>query len=517
MHFAFFSSPAFSIEHSDLNQKPVPASLPSNASIGGIKQGIDHILNDRCLKDSKVGIKIVSLDTGEVVYERNSDGLLMPASNMKLITTAAALSKLRPDYKFKTIVAHDGEREGNVIHGNLYIKGYGDPKLVTEELLLIVRNMKNLGIKVISGDIIADDSFFDSERIGNGWKADEDSRAYNAKIGALSLNFNTISVFVGSDKNDGVRPMVITNPPTNFVEIVNNAVIKKRRVGTTITVNRIEGGRISNGGGAFPDNSGDSSPKGLIGDKIIVNGEVSAGKKKFYYYRNISNPPLYTATVFREFIEKEGISVKGSLKSGIMPENAEEILSHESVPLSLIVRDLNKMSNNFIAEQILKTMGAEIKGAPGTAEKGLSVIEEYLEDIGIQKGQYRIADGSGLSKLNLLTTSQIIKILEVMYNDFTLQSEYTASLSVMGIDGSLKKRMNGSSLEGMVRGKTGTLDEVSAISGYAAIPPRPPFKKGGGGDLKGELFAFSIIMNDFRCDVGKIWNIQNQIISVLTK
>lgn len=480
----FLFSPAFGLEPSVLREK------------------INHIINDRCLKDSKVGIKIVSLDTGEVVYEKNGNGLLMPASNMKLITTAAALSKLRPDYKFKTIIAHDGKREGNVINGNLYIKGFGDPKLVTEELLLIVRNMRNLGIEVISGDIVADDSFFDSERIGNGWKADKDSRAYNAKIGALSLNFNTIAVFVESNKNDGVRPMVITNPPTNFVEIVNNAVIKKRRVGTTITVNIIEGG------GTFSDGEG---------DKIIVNGEVSAGKKKFYYYRNISNPPLYTATVFREFLEKDGVSVKGSLKSGIMPENAEEILSHESVPLSLIVRDLNKISNNFIAEQILKTMGAEIKGAPGTAEKGLSVIEEYLEDIGIQRGTYRIADGSGLSKLNLLTPSQIIKILEVMYNDFTLQSEYMASLSVMGVDGSLKKRMNGSDLEGMVRGKTGTLDEVSAISGYAAIPPRPPFKKWGRENFKRELFAFSIIMNDFRCDVGKIWNIQNLIIEALTQ
>lgn len=459
-----------------------------------ISEKIDGIIQNRCLSDAKIGIKIVSLKTGETVYERNSDVLLIPASNMKLITSAAALSKLKPNYKFKTTVAHDGTIDSNTLNGNLYIKGYGDPKLVTEELLLVVREIRNSGIDEITGDIVADDSFFDSERTGNGWKLDDDnSRAYNARIGALSLNFNTITVYVDSAESHREKPKVITNPPTSFVEVINKAVTNRRRVGTTITVDRIEDGG---------------------GDKIIVSGEVTTGKKRMHYYRNISNPPLYTATVFKEFLEREGIAIKGNIKTGIQPEGTEEFLDHESVPLSIIVRDLNKISNNFIAEQILKTMGAEIKGAPGTTEKGLEVVEEYLNEIGIQKGTYTVADGSGLSRLNRITPSQIVKVLSSMYDDFRFQSEYISSLSVMGIDGSLKERMNGSESQEMVRGKTGTLDGVSAISGYAASPP---IKNGGGGDLRGGIFAFSIIMNDFKCDVGKVWNIQNQIISSLTE
>ncbi|HBA26649.1 MAG TPA: D-alanyl-D-alanine carboxypeptidase/D-alanyl-D-alanine-endopeptidase, partial [Nitrospinae bacterium] len=372
---------------------------------------------------------------------------------------------------------------------------YGDPKLVTEELLLIVREIRNSGIDEISGDIIADESFFDSERTGNGWNlSDDNSRAYNARIGALSLNFNTITVYVDSAESHRDKPKVITNPPTNFVEVINNAVTNRRRVGTTITVDRIEDGG---------------------GDKIIVKGEVTTGKKRMHYYRNISNPPLYTATVFKEFLERERIVIKGNIKTGIQPEGIEELLGHESVPLSIIVRDLNKISNNFIAEQILKTMGAEIKGAPGTTEKGLEVVEEYLGEIGIQKETYKIADGSGLSRFNRLTPSQIIKVLESMYNDFRFQSEYIASLSVMGVDGSLKERMNNSESQEMVRGKTGTLDGVSAISGYAACIKCNPCENCSLN--KGEIFAFSIIMNDFRCNAGMVWDIQNQIISALTQ
>src|SRR3989338_3975709 len=425
-YFLFFIFDIFFIS------APVFPSQPLNWSIG---KKIDNIIQNRCLSDAKVGIKIVSLKTGETVYERNSDELLIPASNVKLITSAAALSRLKPNYKFRTTVAYDGAIDGNILNGNLYIKGYGDPKLVTEELLLIVREIRNSGIDEISGDIIADESFFDSERTGNGWNlSDDNSRAYNARIGALTLNFNTITVYVDSAESHRDKPKVITNPPTNFVEVINNAVTNRRRVGTTIT----------------------------------VRGEVTTGKKRMHYYRNISNPPLYTATVFKEFLEREGIVIKGNIRTGIQPEGIEELLGHESVPLSIIVRDLNKISNNFIAEQILKTMGAEIKGAPGTTEKGLEVVEEYLGEIGIQKETYKIADGSGLSRFNRLTPSQIIKVLDSMYNDFRFQSEYIASLSVMGVDGSLKERMNNSESQEMVRGKTGTLDGVSAISGYAA-------------------------------------------------
>ncbi|HAP66443.1 MAG TPA: hypothetical protein DCQ99_01210, partial [Nitrospinae bacterium] len=158
---------------------------------------------------------------------------------------------------------------------------------------------------------------------------------------------------------------------------------------------------------------------------------------------------------------------------------------------------------------------AEIKGAPGTTEKGLEVVEEYLGEIGIQKETYKIADGSGLSRFNRLTPSQIIKVLESMYNDFRFQSEYIASLSVMGVDGSLKERMNNSESHEMVRGKTGTLDGVSAISGYAACIKCNPCENCSLN--KGEIFAFSIIMNDFRCNAGMVWDIQNQIISALTQ
>src|SRR3989338_502178 len=422
------SFPAFSLQPSAFSKKPLPAKPAPAVVSRGLKQGIDNILNNRCLSNGKVGIKIVSLKTGEVVYQRNSNELLIPASNVKLITTAAALSKLK-----------------------------------------------------------SDDSFFDGERVGNGWKINGDSRAYNARIGALSFNFNTIAVDIEPAESRRERPEVIINPPTSFVEVVNKAITKNRRIGDNITVDRLS--------------EGDE-------DKIIVDGEISVGKKGMRFYRSISNPPIYTATVFKEFLEKEGITVKGRVISGLKPADAAELLTHESAPLSIIIRDLNKMSNNFMAEQILKTMGAEVKGVPGTAEKGLTVVREYLEGIGIPNGTYVLADGSGLSRLNRMTPSQIINVLMTMYDDFKLQAEYVSSLSIMGVDGSLKHRMDGSTLDWMVRGKTGTLDGVSAVSGYTTCYSCSVNKR--------EVFAFSIIMNNLKCDVNRVWQIQNQIISSLT-
>ncbi|MFV1951595.1 MAG: D-alanyl-D-alanine carboxypeptidase/D-alanyl-D-alanine-endopeptidase, partial [Nitrospinota bacterium] len=436
---------------------PIKGEVSLALGVKAFREKMDLIRGDKCLANEKTGIKIVSLDHGDILYDYNSNDLFIPASNLKLITTAAALLNLHPDYRFKTTLSTDGNTNKGVLEGNLYIKGFGDPMLISEELWMMVKDLRNIGIRTITGDIIADDTFFDSERVGNGWGNHIGPQAYNARIGALSLNFNTVTVYVEPAREEGDSPIVILDPLTRFVSVENRAVTISRGKGNRFIVDRAGGDKM---------------------DRIIITGEIAKGKKRKRFYRNISNPPLYTATVFRDFLIRENIEVKGKVTAGIQPEGVMELVVHDSKPLSLIILDLNKISNNFIAEQILKTMGAEIEGEPGTAAKGLKIVYDFMENIGIDKGLYTIVDGSGLSRKNRLSADQLLKVLVYMYNDFMLQPEYLSSLSVMGIDGSLNDRLNNTYAERKIRSKTGTLGGVNSLSGYAKT-------------TGGEIMAFS--------------------------
>ncbi len=326
--------------------------------VKGFREKMDLILRDKCLANGKTGIKIVSLAHEDILYDYNSNHQFIPASNLKLITTATAFLNLHPDYRFKTRLSADGNINDGVLEGNLYIKGFGDPLLVSEELWMMVKDLRNLGIKTITGDIIADDTFFDRERVGNGWGKHIGPQAYNARIGALSLNFNTVTVYVEPGKEIGDNPIVVLDPLTRFISVENRAITISQGKRNRLIVDRVRRDKI---------------------DKIIIAGELAKGKRRKRFYRNISNPPLYTATVFRDFLTRENIEVKGKVTVGIQPEGVMELVVHDSKPLSLIIRDLNKISNNFIAEQILKTMGAELEGEPGTAEKGLNIVYDFME------------------------------------------------------------------------------------------------------------------------------------------
>lgn len=449
-----------------------------------LKTEIDRILSNKCAKEAKVGIKIIDINTGETLYDLNSDTLFTPASNIKLITTAAALKRLHPDYRFKTIISTDDRmvKEG-VIKGNLYIKGFGDPKLVSEELWIIVKDLYSLGIRKITGDIVGDVTFFDKEEIGNGWGNNLSSHAYHAKIGALSLNFNSIAIHIEPAAAADSAPIVVTDPDTQYIDVQNKAVTAAKAENNSLIIDRV---RIKNR------------------DRIIVKGKISKSRKRKTYYRNISSPQRYMLTVFKEFMERQEIAVDGSLKISKQPEEVKELVKHESRPLAYIIRDLNKMSNNFIAEQIVKTMGAELKGEPGTTEKGLDIVRDFLSELGIPEKSYIITDGSGLSKLNRVTPGQITKILEYMYKDFIAGPEYVSSLGIIGVDGSVKDRLKGSSMQRKIRAKTGTLNGIICLSGYAET-------------RSGDILVFSILMNNTLCGPNRIMKLQDKIILSILK
>jgi D-alanyl-D-alanine carboxypeptidase/D-alanyl-D-alanine-endopeptidase (penicillin-binding protein 4) len=214
---------------------------------------------------------------------------------------------------------------------------------------------------------------------------------------------------------------------------------------------------------------------------------------------NITDPTQYTLSTLKKYLGHAGIEFKGKIEKGRVPETARELLTHESEPLTLALQGLNKFSNNFVAEQILKTIGAKKYGSPGTTLKGLKAFEDYLAELGYHSEQYKVLDGSGLSRQNRLSPKLIVDILRYVKNDLGVYPEFVSALGVMGVDGNVKNRMHGVKSSSRARVKTGTLNFVSALSGYFQ-------------SKDGETFAFSILMNSLKCSNGRIKRLQDQII-----
>lgn len=443
--------------------------------------GIADVLSRDCHDTARVGIKIHSLDRNETLIAQNSNNLFTPASNMKIITSVMALKRVGTDYRFHTRLYSHGPIEDGVLKGDLFIKGFGDPYLVSEQMWILVNELKNLPIHKIEGDIIADNRYFDNQRRLASWAHYSGSEAYLAPMGALSFNFNTVTVYVKPAKRAGDPPVVVVDPMIDYFRVRNTAkTVANRKKHSRLIVNRL--------------------PRGEQ-DEIIVSGTVpkTMGRKKFYL--NVTNPQGYTLSAFHHYLKQAGVEVTGTLRRGQIPEKAPVLVEHQSPPLAEILRGLNKFSNNFIAEQILRTLGAEAYGTPGTTGNGVRLMHRYMKALGYESERFKILDGSGLSRGNLLSPDQIVDVLKDAYNDMRVYPEFVSALGVMGVDGSVEDRMNDTREAQKIRAKTGTLNHVSALSGYFQ-------------SRDSERFAFSILLNDLKCSNGKAMALEDEILGL---
>jgi len=454
----------------------IHAQKPESAESVFVKT-VETILGNSCLRKQNFGIKIHSLERNKTLYSVNSHRLFAPASNVKLLTTAMALKRLRPEYRFKTGLYATTPVGGETLRGDIFIKGFGDPNLVSEQMWLLVKELKNIPLRKVHGDIIADASFFDNNLRVKTWKKGG-VEAYNAPLGALSFNFNTVTVHINPGEKPGDRPVVVVDPNIEFIRVDNRARTVSKSKRSRLIVNRIDRGGHN---------------------EITISGVVSVNHARETYYLNITRPAYYAASVFKDYLRQEGVEVTGKVRVGFVPEGAYEILSHSSMPLSLILRGLNKFSNNFVAEQILKTIGADIYGPPGTTLNGLRAMDEYMQSLKYKPEGFSILDGSGLSRQNRLSPDQIVSVFQDMYADLGVYPEFISALGVMGRDGNVLKRMNGHNSAERARVKTGTLNSVSALSGYFQ-------------SADGERFAFSILMNDLKCSNGQAKRLQDRIV-----
>ena len=424
------------------------------------------------LSNGRLGVVVKSLTTDELIFQYNPDKLFVPASNVKVLTSVSALSILKPDYRFKTVFYSGGDVTQGVIHGGLYIKGYGDPTLSTQHLETIAEEFKSLGVKEIKGGITVDDSYFDNVRYGKGWKEKWKGDVFSPPISALSLNYNTFYIKVYPSK-PGRIPIVALEPKGTNVNVINKAITTNK--GGRLTAVWLEGGKT-----------------------IKLDGSISRRTPSYTLEITTRNPTLYAGSAFKRILDDAGIRVEGYVTVGVVPDWAGVLYTHFSDPLYLIIAEFNKNSVNIIGENIIKTLGATIIGEPGTWEKGTQVVSNFLHEIGI-KDSFEIFDGSGLSLLNRVSPNAITDVLEYAYNNQVISLKFLNSLSIGGVDGTLKKRFRRSEVEGRVMAKTGHLSNVNALSGYL-------FTKSG------DVLVFSILANGLG---SKATSFQNSLLGEL--
>ncbi|MGE5443880.1 MAG: D-alanyl-D-alanine carboxypeptidase/D-alanyl-D-alanine-endopeptidase [Ignavibacteriales bacterium] len=431
-----------------------------------LSEELSGIIPKRASRNGKLGILVKSLKTNEKIFEYNSDELFIPASNAKVIVSVTALSLLKPEYRFKTEFYSGGKISGGVLQGGLYIKGYGDPTLSTERLRSIANEFKKMGIKQVAGGIIVDDSYFDGVRYGKGWKKQWEGDVYSPAISALSLNYNTLDLNVYPSKLDRI-PIISTEPQGANVNIINKAVTNNRR--SRLMAVWLEEGKT-----------------------IMLQGSISPRVSSYTFKLTVGNPAAYTGSVFKKTLEEAGITVQGFVSSGAIPNLPKVFYTSFSDPLYMIVAEYNKNSVNIIGENITKTLGAQLKGTPGTWDKGTEVISEFLSKIGIKDG-FEIVDGSGLSPLNRVSPYVLTEVLKYAYKNQLISSQFLNSLSIGGVDGTLKRRFRRSEVEGKIMAKTGHLNNVNTLSGYLFTN-------------SGDVLVFSILANGLGSKAKEIQN-----------
>ncbi len=452
-------------------------------SLAELRQRLDRILADSALSHAWAGVKIVSLRTGETLYEHNAELLAHPASNQKLLTSAAALSLLGPAYVFRTSVACDSAaRADSVLDGNLYLIGRGNPDLTSNDLFGLAQNLAQTGIREIRGNLICDDFYFDDVRWGNGWMWDDDPADYVPRVSALSVNKNTVIVRVTPADVAGLPARIQIDPPTDHATLINtSATIKRQSQIDSLALPRL---RITRNWQRHENT-------------IVVDGVIGQDEPPQEETLNVLEPEIYCGRLFRAALQTLGVVVRGSVERGISPAKIK-IFAEHSAPLLPILVNLNKPSDNLSAELLLKTIGVEKFGRPGTAAKGIRAMRQFLGSAGVDTNAVYSADGSGASHYNLITPSNLVRLLVAMWKNFAIRSEFAATLPIAGVDGTLRGRMKGTPAEGVLHAKTGTISAVNTLSGYTTT-------------ADGDELALSMMMQHFLSGSREIRSIQDRI------
>jgi len=414
---------------------------------------------------------------------------LMPASTMKLVTSAVALRELGPAYRFPTWIKYDGELAADgVLDGNLYIIGQGDPTMVVERMWRMVADIKAHGVSEIKGDVVYDDSYMQADSVWvPHWDKPEDledGSTYYSALGALSLNYNIASIVVRPGASVGVAANAAFDTPSDAVVLDNQLTTGRAKSKYWVKIER-----------TLDEKTGKIATYKLTGN-VPVDHETDT------LYRTLADPTGNYLSVFRDMLKSQGIKVKGKHRVAVASAESKLLLKEESERLAEIITDMNKQSNNFIAEQILRAVGAEKVGLPGTTDKGVKVLTDYMASLGIAPDRYKFVNGSGLSRESVIAPSAMDRVLVDMYGNVDVGPEYLTTLAVGGRDGTLWHRFREDGMEGRVRAKTGSLGGVFCLAGYVSA-------------LDGTDYAFTFFVNDLDGSTARARAAHDQLVRAL--
>ena len=415
-------------------------------------------------------VVVRSLTTGEVVYSENPSKLMMPASNMKIVTLAAAAERLGWDFTYETRLVTSAPVVRGVLDGDLIVVGSGDPTIggrggsPTRVFEAWADQLRADGITKIKGRIVADARAFDRQSLGAGWAWDYLASYYAAGVSALQFNESVADVAIHPGPAAGA-PAVIEVRPIESGLILDNEVTTVAGGETDLDLTRLPGS-----------------------NRLVVRGTIPVGAKEVVRAATVDRPALYFVRMLRSTLVAKGIRVTGTAAEyedvyrTAPAAPTRVLLSHRSAPLAEIARVQMKVSQNQYAETLLRTLGAQT--GDGTAAGGEKVVREVLDGWGIPQDAYVLVDGSGLSRYNYVCADVLVKVLQHVYNDSRLREPFMAALPIGGQDGTLEHRFVGTPAAGNVHAKTGSIANVRALSGYVT-------------SLDGEPFVFSMIANHF--------------------
>lgn len=396
-----------------------------------------------------VGVSVISLATGKPLYEHDASKLFVPASLMKLTTASAALSLMGTQRRFTTRLMTEALLEGGVLHGHLYLRGEGDPVLDAADLEDLALQLHKQGVKRIAGDLVADASYFQPEGRGAaGWAWDDLAQGYGAPVSALSVHRNAVDASVTAGARPGEPVRVELTPGTGYVQTQVRA--------TTLST----GAQSSLDLGLAP------MPGGSWQELLSVRGGLPAGAGAEVEQLAVNEPVRFTVSVMKEALNRAGIAVDGQVRLGATPSGARAVATHASPYLAEIVRDMLKESDNLLAETLVLQLGVQAKGAPGSWTKGLAALQGFLGLAGWNADEYRLSDGSGLSRYDQVSPAMFAKLLTYMPTQASGYPGLLIALPVAGVDGTLAKRLATPATRGHLRAKTGTMTGISGLAGY---------------------------------------------------
>lgn len=425
---------------------PQPAEMlitRQQTTVEELPDEVKKLLKKYRIPEDNLSIYIRDLTADAPNLVLNIDELRSPASTMKLVTTYAALKELDPNYTWKTQAWLRGKLDEGVLDGDLILKGYGDPFLVYENFWKFVHELREKGLREIKGNIIIDNSFYDLPKHDPAAFDNKPLRVYNTAPSALMFNFQATRFLIRPDKKNE-RIDVIPYPWVPGFTYVNQLEYKEGRCRRSHYRPRLTLDETKN---------------------LVIKGKYSPECGQHYIMRVISTPEKHAFNAFRDFWRDLSGSIGGGLKRGQKQTGDTLFHTHHSRTLGEQIRTINKWSNNVMTRQLLLTIGAKRFGVPGTIEKGRKAIREIFQENKIDTTDFIIDNGSGLSRTSRITARQMGQLLETAWRD-EYMPEFLSSMSLSGLDGTLLNRFRKSDLRGRSHMKTGTLNHVTALSGY---------------------------------------------------